>query len=113
MRRLLLQALSAVAVVAATLWFLLLPSWHVLQVLALAAAGASMFALLGEFAAGFLVVGLIAAQGGDTSSEHGFFVVVLPILSVLSFSGLLACLVARFPSLGREIDHGPLGPGGI
>jgi len=113
MRRVLLHAVSALVVMAATLWFLALPSWNVLQLVALAAVGASMYALLGEFAAGFVVVGLLAAQGSDTGSDNGFFVVVLPVLAVLSFGGLLACLVARLPSLGREIPHGPFGPGGI
>ena len=56
------------------------------------------------------MTGLLAVLG-CTLGDGGFARVLCPLWSMLSLGGLLACMVARNPRLGRRIEHGPLGPG--
>lgn len=111
-----LRALVSLAAVplalAGSLWFAVLPEWHVLQVLALAAAGGGVGLLTGGFGAVCATVGMIAVQGSDMSSDNGFFVFVLPLISVVCLGGLLASVIVRAPSLGKKVPLGPFGPGG-
>ncbi|MFT5050064.1 MAG: hypothetical protein ACI8QZ_001458 [Chlamydiales bacterium] len=81
------------------------PVWSLGQLCSLALLGWAMTLSLGTVAAVFACVGVAALRGCGPWEGGALRQVLLPVVA------LLACVVARHPSLGRRIEHGPFGPG--
>lgn len=106
----LVRVLARIAFVAAAVALATGAPWGALGLAGLAVLVAGTAAVLGRAGAWWLVTGLGALVRTDVGAEGAFVSLALPSYAALAAACLLACVVLRFPSLGREIEHGIGGP---
>ena len=109
----LIKTLALLGTILALAGILTQPTWSLLEVLSFLALGPALYFLLGGLAAFFAFTLALALQCIDPQSENWGLYFFLLLWSLLAVGGLLACVVLSRPSLGRKIDLGPFGPGGI
>ena len=106
MREQLLRLLSAPVVLAGLYLFFRAHTWGPERLLGLVLFTAGMILTVSGPGAFFAVTCLLAANACDLSGEPNFLDVMFALYAVLASGCILACVVIKHPSLGKEIEHG-------